>query len=135
MNLPLYTALTAACILFLQLGLMLSVGLRRVKYRQGIGDGGHDDLSLLVRRHGNLAENGAIFVVVLAVLEIVGGAPLAVAAFGGTFVLVRVAHAIGLTLGDGPNAARFVGASGTALTGFAMAGYLMFIAAGQLLQT
>jgi hypothetical protein len=74
MNLPLYTALTAACILFLQLGLMLSVGLRRVKYRQGIGDGGHDDLSLLVRRHGNLAENGAIFVVVLAVLEIVGGA-------------------------------------------------------------
>ena len=132
-TLPVYAAITAAVIMFLQLALMMAVGFTRIKYAQGIGDGGHHDLGLRVRRHGNLAENAGIFLIVLALLEMVGGSPRAVIAFGIAFVVVRIAHAIGLTLGDGPNAARFIGASGTALTGFSMAGYLLFVCTNTIL--
>ena len=125
---PIYAAMTAALLLLLQLALMMTVGLRRVRYDQGIGDGGHADLSLLIRRHGNLAENAAIFVVALALLELLGGRPTVVAALGASFVLVRLSHALGLTLGDGPNAARFVGAMGTVATGLATGGYLFYLA-------
>ncbi|MEM7542520.1 MAG: MAPEG family protein [Pseudomonadota bacterium] len=126
--LPVYASLTAATLLLLQLGLMLSVGLARVRHNQGIGDGGHDDLALLIRRHGNLAENAALFVAVLALLEILGGAPSAVLALGAGFVLVRISHAVGLSLGEGANAPRFVGAMGTVALGIGTAGYLVYVA-------
>ena len=64
-NFPVYAALAGGAIILLQTGLMMAVGFRRVKYSQGIGDGGHEDLVMLIRRHGYLAENVGIFLVAL----------------------------------------------------------------------
>lgn len=131
-NIPIVAALTGAALLLLQTALMNTVGFRRLKYQQAIGDGGHDDLLLLVRRHGNLAENAAIFLAALTLLEMIGGLNTAVAVLGGGFVFARVMHAIGLSFGDGQNAPRFVGATGTTLTCFGTGGYLLVTAIGQI---
>lgn len=125
-SLPVYSAMTAAAVLVLQLGLMMSVGMRRLRTGQGIGDGGDAALALSIRRHGNLAENGAMFVVALACLETIGGPPTVVMTLGACFVLVRIAHAVGLSLGTGPNFPRFIGAMGTTACGVATAGYIVF---------
>jgi len=125
-HLPIYAAIAAALIMVLQTGLMMTVGFRRIKYEQGIGDGGHNDLLMLIRRHGNLTENAPLFVALLAFIEMVIGSTYVVAAMGGAFLLVRIAHAIGLTIGEGPNAFRFIGAFGTMLLCFGSAGYLLF---------
>jgi uncharacterized membrane protein YecN with MAPEG domain len=125
---PFYTSLAAGLVILLQTALMMSVGFRRIKHGQGIGDGGFDDLTRLVRRHGNLAENSAIFLVVLALLEVIGGAAMAVATLAAIFVFARLMHAIGLSLGhDGPNAPRFLGAMGTMISCMATGGYLLYV--------
>ncbi|MCC6710270.1 MAG: MAPEG family protein [Gammaproteobacteria bacterium] len=132
LQLPLYTALTAAVLLALQLGLMMSVGSRRLALKQGIGDGGNHALALAVRRHGNLAENAAIFVAALTLLELLAGRSTVVATLGAAFVTARIAHAIGLSMGDGPNVPRFIGAMGTVGCGLACAGMLAWTARGLL---
>jgi len=120
--------MATACILLLQIGLMMSVGFTRVKHGQGIGDGGHHDLELRIRRHANLAENGAIFLLALALLESIGGNPTAVMILAAGFVVARVSHAVGLTLGTGPNAPRFIGAMGTMALGLTTGCTLLYVA-------
>ncbi len=124
MEFPATTAAVAVAIALLQTGLMLAVASSRLAYNQGIGDGGHADLQLKVRRHGNLSENAALFLVLLALLELSGAVPGIVVGVGVGFVVVRVSHAVALSLGTGPSAARFVGASGTALCFVVAAGAL-----------
>ena len=87
-TLPVVTSLTAALIVALQLALMLMVGFKRLELNQGLGDGGQQDLLIAIRRHGNLAENSALFLVTLALVEILGGSTMAVAIIGATFVVV-----------------------------------------------
>lgn len=125
-HLPLYTSLTAAALIILQMGLMLPVGLTRFKHQQSLGDGGHADLLMAIRRHGNLTENAPLFVAVLALIEILTGSSIVVAIFGAGFVFARIAHAVGLTVGDGPNAGRAIGAFGTLLLSLASGGYLFY---------
>ncbi len=132
-TLPVVTSLTAALIVALQLALMLMVGFKRLELNQGLGDGGQQDLLIAIRRHGNLAENSALFLVTLALVEILGGSTMAVAIIGATFVVVRVSHAIGLSLGDGPNAARALGAFGTLISMSAAAIYLAYLVINQSL--
>ena len=124
-HLPLYTALTAAIIMMFQMGLMMTVGLRRGKYEQSLGDGGHDDLLMLIRRHGNLTENAPIFITVLGLLELMSGGSMLMLSLGLGFVAVRIAHAVGLTLG-GPNPFRIICAFATPLLGFGSAVYLLY---------
>ncbi len=115
-HLPLVTAMATGVLVLMQLFLMFLVGNKRLSYGQGLGDGGHQDLLLAIRRHGNLAENAALFLVALGLLEILIGSTLTVVLIAAAFVVVRIAHAVGLSLGDGPNAARFIGAFGTLVT-------------------
>jgi len=116
--------------MLLQNGLVMTVGFGRVKYVQGIGDGGNNDLLMLIRRHGNLTENAPLFIALLAFIEMIIGSAYVVAAMGGAFFLVRIAHAIGLTIGEGPNAFRFIGALGNMLLCFGPAGYLLYSVSG-----
>lgn len=72
-----YSPWLAAYLLLLQMVLMLTVGMYRIKKLKGMGV--QDDLTLerLVRRHGNLAENAGIFVAAIALLELqTGSTPL-----------------------------------------------------------
>lgn len=127
---PVMTAIAAALLLILQLSLMLTVGRSRFSNRQGIGDGGDERLALLIRRHGNLAENAPMFLLVLALLEIIGGDVRIVGTLAAAFVVVRVFHAIGLTIGTGPNIPRFIGAMGTVVSGLVASIYLLIVVAG-----
>lgn len=124
---PIISALTVAAIVILQLSLMMMVGFKRLEHNQGLGDGDHPDLFQAIRRHGNLAENSGLFCVSLALTEIAGGATTALMILGFGFVIVRISHAVGLSLGDTPNIPRAVGAFGTLLCMASTAIYLVYL--------
>ena len=71
-NLPVYSAALGAFLIVLQVALMLTVGLHRTK-GQFIGLGDDPHLERKVRRHGNLAENAGLFLVVIALFELLVG--------------------------------------------------------------
>lgn len=146
MHAPLIAAALAGAILILQQGLMLTVGTRRTTTLVGVGYAGDPNLERLVRRHGNLAENAGIFIVVLALIEILTGSSTVVTTFAGVFLAARIFHAIGFSSlagshgGDhaaGPKkifiAARALGATATAILGIAAGAYLLNISYGLLI--
>ena len=98
---PLFSALIGGALLTLQTVLMLSVGMHRTKVAQGVGIGHDMTLERLVRRHGNLAENGAMFVIVLALFELSFGRTPFLLVVGCVFLAARLFHAIGFTSNAG----------------------------------
>ena len=135
MQFPEITATAAAILMILQLFLMLSVGMYRAKAKVGTGYGNDQNLERLGRRHGNLAENAAIFLITLALLELRIGSTAVVFVLATTFVVARLAHAIGFSSLAGSHLSqgskffqlmRMLGAGLTAVSGFATAGYLLF---------
>ena len=130
MQIPLYTALTASIIMVLQMALMLMVGFARLRTNTNIGEGDNEEMLLAIRRHGNLAENSALFLVLLALGEMIAGSTNVILSLGVIFIIVRIAHAIGLSMGGGANAPRAVGVFGTLLTGVGAAVYATYAALG-----
>jgi len=112
---PIITALAASAIAVLQLALMMNVGLYRGKVGIGIGYGKDERLARKVRMHGNLAENSALFLVLLFLAESLADRPGVVAALAGLFVFARIAHAVGPAQSSGRTVARGLGALGTLL--------------------
>ena len=134
MEFPTISAVTAGVLLMLQQLLMLNVGMYRTKVRMGTGYGNDQNLERLGRRHGNLAENAAIFIVTLALLELQLGPTTVVVSLAIAFIVARLAHAIGFSslagshLGEGSKLFLFLRAGGatfTALIGLATAAYLL----------
>jgi uncharacterized membrane protein YecN with MAPEG domain len=111
--LPAVSALTAGILIVLQMLLLLTVVLARRSNQQSLGDGGNANMLRSIRRHGNLAENAAIFVVCAALLEMLGESRLTMEILCGAFVLARLSHAIGLSFGRTVNIFRFVGTTVT----------------------
>ncbi len=136
MDLPLYTAITAGVLLVLQQLLMFSAGMHRAKTGQGVGSAGDLELERKVRRHGNLAENAAMYLVALGALEVLTGSTAVVAAFAASFVVARALHAIGFSHLAGSHSpehgpklfmfARAGGASLTGLLGIGLGLYLLY---------
>ena len=135
MPVPVISATTAAIILALQLILMITVGMHRVKTQTNIGVGEDADLERKIRRHGNLAENAAIFLIVLALAELVGGSPSILCWVAIAFVVARFSHAIAFSSLSGSHGeggskifvlARVIGAFGTFVSGLFLAGYLIY---------
>lgn len=135
MPLPVISATTAAIILALQLILMITVGMHRVRTQANIGVGEDADLERKVRRHGNLAENAAIFLVVLALAELVGVSSAVLTPVAILFVVARLSHALAFSSLSGSHGsdgnklfvlARVVGAFGTFAAGLFLAGYLVY---------
>ena len=137
MQFPYIAAAVAAVLIVLQQALMLNTGLHRAKTGIGVGFGADRDLERKIRRHGNLAENSAIFILALALAEMLNPASLVVAGLGVVFVVARVSHAVGFASLAGSHlpeegsraflAARGIGAFGTALSGIALGGYLGYL--------
>ncbi len=130
MTLPLTTAMAAAVIAVLQVVLMLAVGLKRQASGVSLGDGGDQELLRRMRRHGNLIENAPMFLILLMLLEIIGGTPSIVLIFAGLFVLARLSHAISLSSEGAPLALRAIGAMGTILSLLGTAGMLIWQLSG-----
>lgn len=134
MTVPIISALVAAALIVLQQALMITVGLHRAKAGIGVGVGEDAHLERKVRRHGNLAENSALFIVTLALAELCGAPRVAVMGFGIVFVFARFSHALGFSAlsgshigGKGSKAfpvLRAMGAFGTFFTGIGLGLFL-----------
>jgi uncharacterized protein len=127
-NLPVVAALTAGILIFIQMILMLSVAILRRRNRQSLSDGGNPGLLQAIRRHGNFAENAAIFIAGLALLELMGGDRSGIEIMSAIFIVGRLSHAVGLSLQRTVNIYRIAGIALTALVGFALAVRLVSIA-------
>lgn len=133
MNLPLYTAALGAFVIVLQVALMLAVGSRRLK-GPPVGTGGDKDMERRMRRHGNLAENAGLFIAVLAIYELLVGQTSYLFWLCALFAAARVLHAVSFSSLAGSHGedltgarklfglARGLGALGTLLTAFGVAG-------------
>lgn len=111
---PIVSAATAGVLIIIQMLLLFAVVVVRRRDKQSLGDGGNADLLRATRRHGNFAENAAIFVVALALFEIVSGERMTTEIYAGVFIAGRVLHAIGLSLKNTSNLARVLGVVATA---------------------
>lgn len=129
---PMVTAATAGFLLIGQMWLaLLVVGARR-RARESLGVGSDPRLVRAVRRHANYAENAAIFVVCLGLLELLGGQRFLVAALATVFLLGRVSHAIGLSMEKTSNRWRVAGVFATVAPGIILGVRLILASIGYL---
>lgn len=128
MPMPVISAVTAAILIIMQLALMLGVVIARRRNKQSLGDGGHPELLRAMRRHGNFAENAAIFIAGFTLLELLGGDRSALIILCAAFVLGRISHAVGLSLEKSVNPFRTGGAVVTVIVGLALASRLLLTA-------
>lgn len=134
---PLTAAMAGAFLIILQQLLMMNTGSHRAKVKIGVGYSEDKDLERKARRHGNLTENAAIFLVILALVEGLTGASAVVTSFAVIFVIARICHAVGFMSLSGSHAEsgeytpfvifRMAGAMGTGLVGIALGLYLAFL--------
>ena len=116
MTLPIIAALTAAFLALMQTILMVTVGNRRRASSISFGDGGDPDMLRIVRRHGNFIENAPMVLILLSLLEMLGGSQTVVLGFAILFVVTRISHAIALSSANSPLAFRVIGAAGTLIS-------------------
>jgi uncharacterized protein len=131
---PYLSALTAGILIIMQVVLMFTVVAARRRNRQSLGDGGHQDLLVAIRRHGNLAENAALFVVGFALLELAGGGGTGLAIMCVAFVLGRVSHVVGLSMKNTVNRFRVGGVTVTSFVGLTLGTRLVLLGFSHLLQ-
>jgi uncharacterized membrane protein YecN with MAPEG domain len=117
---PAVSALTAGVLVILQTVLMLTVVLARRRARQEIGDAGNPELLAAVRRHGNFAENAALFVAGFTLLEVLGGNRALLMTMCIAFVGGRISHIAGLSMKKTLNVFRIAGTATTASVGFVL---------------
>ena len=118
--LPLVSAVTAGILIIMQMILTIAVVRARIGNRQSLGHGGHAELERAIRRHGNFAENAAIFIAGFTLLELIGASRWSLTIMCGVFVLGRISHIVGLSLPTSVNAFRRIGIVATVLIGFAL---------------
>jgi len=122
---PTVSAQTAGILIILQSLLMLWTAMTRRKFKQPFG-GEEPKLVKRNRAHGNLAENAAIFLIALALLEMGGMAAGTVTLLAGAFVAVRLSHVIGVgILPPGGNPLRVIGTMGTFFINITAGGLLI----------
>jgi len=140
LNYPVYTAIAGSFLLGLQLVLMMSTGLHRARNKIFIGAGDDDNMLRKSRRHANLTENAPMFVVMLALLELLKGQVTSVLFLACVFVAARLFHALGFSSLAGSHdpakgwlifpVMRGIGAFGTAMSGIALSVYLIYVLLG-----
>ncbi len=112
------TLFYAGALSILALFLGVKTGQKRFSKDENITIGVGDNFELLqiTRAHGNLVENVFFFLILSALLEIVGEIPvLATYILGDLFLLSRISHAYGITRPGAESIFRMLGATGTFL--------------------
>ncbi len=132
---PYVTAMTAGVLLVMQIALAFTVSGGRGQANTWIGAGGNRRLERAIRRHGNLAENGGIFIAGFLLLELSRSSPTLLASLSAAFVVVRLIHAAGLSRENTNNPLRLIGGVGTYLLGLMLGGTLIFVGAAAALGT
>ena len=112
------TLFYAGALTILALFLGIKTGQKRFSEDASITIGVGDNFELLqiTRAHGNLIENVVFFLILSALLEMVGEIPvLATYILGDLFLLSRISHAYGITRPGAESIFRMLGATGTFL--------------------
>ncbi|MEZ7907860.1 MAG: MAPEG family protein [Pseudomonadales bacterium] len=130
LQLLLYTALSAACLMLIQVVLMFSVIKSRGDLSIFIGHGDNSMLERKIRAHGNFIENVPTFLIGLLLLELMIGSGLWVLVLGAV-VVARLSHAIALMANSGVTAGRLIGTLGTVIPTVVTAGHLILLAVGK----
>lgn len=125
-----YAALCTLLVLFLA-GRVMAY---RVKFKVGLGDGGHGELNRRVRAHANAVEYLPLALLLLGGMELNGYPDAAIHGFGATLLVSRLLHAWGLSRSAGSSPGRFLGTLLTlllmvAMALFAIIGYLQSLPA------
>lgn len=102
---PLYVAL-CGLLIFALAALVVRL---RLKYRVGIGAGGHAELDRMIRVHANAVEYVPISLLLIFCLEAVGAAWWVIHLLGCTLFLSRLLHALGLGAFAGVSKPRQLG--------------------------
>ncbi|VAW02726.1 hypothetical protein MNBD_ALPHA04-2188 [hydrothermal vent metagenome] len=135
MTIPIYAAATGAIMIILQGLLMVTVGAYRARSGINLGIGDDPVLERKIRRHGNLAENAALFVVVLALAEMTIVPNHIVKILAIIFIVARFSHAIALSTEAGSQGsdggkffvvARVIGVFGSLISFLALGGYILY---------
>ena len=124
---PIVSAIAAGVLIVIQMALLLTVVVARRRGKQSLGDGGDANVLRAMRRHGNFAENAAIFVVALALFEMIGGERLTAEIYAGIFIVGRLAHAVGLSLQNTRNLPRVLGILATVGVGVVLGARLVML--------
>ena len=125
---PVTLITTAACAV-LNMWLGGRVGKYRGKFKVSVGDGGHEPLLRRMRAQANFIEAAPLFLLLLLGLELSGANRLGLAVIAGIFVVVRIAHPIGMESAD-KRRWRMTGAMGTGLTTLALVIWALICAVG-----
>ena len=125
---PVVSALTAGILILLQSALVFAAANQRRLHGPSVGEPADLNVTRAVRRHGNLAENAAIFIACATLLEMLGGGQLWVEILCAAFVAARLLHAFGLSMKNTVNAFRVVGIILTVIVGLTLGGRLIVVA-------
>lgn len=112
---PVITALYAGILGLMSIALAFPAGSLRGKLQVSVGDGGHPELLLAMRRHGNFVEYVPLALILIGLLELNGVTGTAIHALGAGLVVARICHAVGLKADTVNSVPRGIGAGGTAL--------------------
>jgi len=107
------TALYAAILAILGVVLSVYVSTNRGKYKVAVGDGGHPEMQVIIRRHANFAESVPLALITLALAEAGGLSATWLHVAGLILLASRLIHPFGLSFGEPTNPLRIVGAVGT----------------------
>ena len=110
------TLVTAAAATLLNIWLGLRIGQFRGKFKVSVGDGGHEPLLRRMRAQANYIESAPFVLILIAALEMSGASRTGLGLIGAIYLLVRIAHAIGMEAAE-KRRWREIGAMGT---GFVM---------------
>jgi uncharacterized membrane protein YecN with MAPEG domain len=128
LTMPVVSAITAGVLIILQMLLMLRTALTRRTVGPSLGEGADAVLIRRSRRHGNLAENAAIFIAGFTLLELMGEHRLWLEIACGLFVAARLLHVIGLSRKNTANGFRVVGVITTFAIGIGLGIRLIHLA-------
>jgi uncharacterized membrane protein YecN with MAPEG domain len=118
------TAIYASILTVWMIALANVVSAKRGQTGISILHGDNKELALWIRRHGNLAENLAVALLLMALCEARGLSSEWLHAMGVLLVIARVAHAIGLDPARPAAPLRLAGGIGTQL---AMLGAVVYL--------
>jgi uncharacterized protein len=90
---PILSAVVCAALALLLTALSLHISRLRLRHRVSFGDGGHKDLLVAIRAHGNALEQSLLFGLLMLLAELQRPGLSALAVVGGVFVCARLLHA------------------------------------------
>jgi len=113
---------------FLMLALKINVGRVRAKEKVMFGDGANEAMQRAIRVQGNAVEDVPIVLIGIGGLAALAAPVVLIHALGGSFLVARILHAIGLGGTSGSSFGRMVGTLVTLIVKLVTAGACVWFA-------